>query len=160
MIRGIKLFSMQSSLQLFVMLFIKCNQRIFHLNLTIFLYQVVYRLFGKEGHPLADIIQEDGEPAPEGRVLCRHPNVELKRVYINPTSFKCLQKTWVKNGKVSEQLPSIHETKKLCENEIKMMRKDHVRLLNPTPYKVSVSEAMYQMMHRMILEHTPIREME
>ena len=123
-------------------------------------FQVLYRLYGKEGHPLADIIQEDGEPEPKGRVLCRHPNLELKRVYINPSSYKCLQKTWVKDGKVLEPLPSIHDIKKFCANEIKTMRPDHVRLLNPTPYKVSISEPMYEMMHRMIIEHTPIREMQ
>jgi len=128
------------------------------LNMTYF--QSLYRLYGKEGHPLADIIQVSSEPLPTGRVLCRHPNNEVKRVYVNPSSVKCLQVTYVENGKVVQKLPSIHEIKKLCENEIKSMRKDHIRLLNPTPYKVSVSEEMYQMMHRMILEHTPIKEMQ
>ena len=120
----------------------------------------LYRLFGKEGHPLADIIQNCKEPAPSGKVLCRHPNNEVKRVYINPTEVVPLQRIYIKDGKLVECLPPIHEIKKRCETEIKSMRKDHVRALNPTPYKVSVSESMYELMHRMILEHTPIKEME
>lgn len=106
------------------------------------------------------MIQEDSEPEPSGRVLIRHPNLELKRVYVQPSSIKKLQKVWVKNGKVVEDLPTIHDIKKLCEDEISRMRIDHVRLLNPTPYKVSLSERMFEMMHSMILQHTPIREMQ
>jgi len=122
--------------------------------------KALYRLFGSEGFPLADIIQESKEPVPSGRVLCRHPNNEVRRVYINPKEIKPLQKLYVKNGKLVEKLPSIHEIKAHCDKELGIMRRDHVRLLNPTPYKVSVSEAMYQMMHTMILEHTPIRELD
>lgn len=121
--------------------------------------QALYRLFGSEGFPLADIIQESSEPIPSGRVLCRHPNNEVRRVYINPKEIKPLQKLYVENGKLVEKLPSIHDIKAYCDKELGMLRRDHVRLLNPTPYKVSVSESMYQMMHTMILEHTPIREL-
>eukprot|EP00116_Pleurobrachia_bachei_P015187 sb/3475449/ len=122
--------------------------------------KVLYRLYGREGHPLADLIQEESEPTPTGRVLCRHPINEIKRVYINPSEVHQLQKVYIRNGELIEELPNIREIKERCDREIGSMRKDHIRLLNPTPYKVSVSEEMYSLMHKMILEHTPIREMQ
>ena len=37
---------------------------------------------------------------------------------------------------VEERLPSIEELKQRCSEQLAAMRGDHVRSLNPTPYKV------------------------
>jgi len=36
------------------------------------------------------------------------------------------------------------------------MRPDHLRLLNPTPYKVSVSTQLYNFIHDLWLQEAPI----
>jgi nicotinate phosphoribosyltransferase len=36
------------------------------------------------------------------------------------------------------------------------MRPDHLRLLNPTPYKVSVSSELYSFIHDLWLQEAPI----
>ena len=41
---------------------------------------------------------------------------------------------------------------------IKMMRSDHLRYTNPTPYKVSVSEGLYDFIHKLWLEEAPVGE--
>jgi hypothetical protein len=38
-----------------------------------------------------------------------------------------------------EKLPSLEEVKKHCMDQISAMRSDHLRALNPTPFKVSNS---------------------
>ncbi|OEL28932.1 Nicotinate phosphoribosyltransferase 1 [Dichanthelium oligosanthes] len=45
-----------------------------------------YRLYGKEGYPLVDIMTGEDEPSPKigERLLCRHPFIESKRAYVVP----------------------------------------------------------------------------
>lgn len=38
-------------------------------------------------------------------------------------------------------------------------REDHIRPLNPTPYKVSVSAELYDFMHRLWLNEAPIQDL-
>ena len=38
------------------------------------------------------------------------------------------------------------------------MREDHLRGLNPTPYKVSVSEELYDFLHSLMEQEAPIKE--
>jgi hypothetical protein len=45
-----------------------------------------------------------------------------------------------------------------CMASIKMMRSDHLRYTNPTPYKVSVSEDLYAFIHKLWLEEAPVGE--
>jgi hypothetical protein len=47
-----------------------------------------------------------------------------------------------------QQLPTIHIPHR--------MRPDHLRLLNPTPYKVSVSTQLYNFIHDLWLQEAPI----
>jgi len=39
------------------------------------------------------------------------------------------------------------------------MRSDHLRILNPTPYKVSVSPHLYDMLHNLWLDESPIPDL-
>ncbi|KAF8714730.1 hypothetical protein HU200_027247 [Digitaria exilis] len=45
-----------------------------------------FRLYGKEGYPLVDIMIRESEPSPKAgeRILCRHPFIESKRAYVVP----------------------------------------------------------------------------
>jgi len=42
--------------------------------------------------------------------------------------------------------------------QLQQMRSDHLRKMNPTPYKVSLSENLYTYMHKLWQEGVPIHE--
>ena len=62
-----------------------CNTQVN--KLTIPCKKSVYRLRGRTGEPLMDVIQRASEPAPVPgeRMLCRHPFEEQKRAHVVPT---------------------------------------------------------------------------
>ncbi|KAK9713544.1 hypothetical protein RND81_06G034200 [Saponaria officinalis] len=122
-----------------------------------------YRLYGKEGYALVDLMIGENEPAPkiEERILCRHPFNESKRAYVVPQRveelFKCY---WSGNSdKMREDLPSLKDVRERCMAQLKQMRPDYLRRLNPTPYKVSVSAKLYDFIHFLWLNEAPVGEL-
>ncbi|KAH7444062.1 hypothetical protein KP509_02G062400 [Ceratopteris richardii] len=122
-----------------------------------------FRLYGIEGYALLDIMKGENELAPkEGqRLLCRHPFSESKRAYVVPQRveqlFKCF---WAGNsGLPQEPLPSLTEIRERCKAQLKAMRSDHLRGLNPTPYKVSVTASLYEFIHSLWLSEAPVGEL-
>ncbi|KAK6128689.1 hypothetical protein DH2020_037539 [Rehmannia glutinosa] len=53
-----------------------------------------YRLYGKEGYSLVDLMTGENEPPPKAgeRILCRHPFNESKRAYVVPQRVEELMK--------------------------------------------------------------------
>ncbi|TVU43995.1 hypothetical protein EJB05_03419 [Eragrostis curvula] len=123
-----------------------------------------YRLYGKEGYPLVDIMTGEDEPGPKvgERLLCRHPFNESKRAYVVPQQVEELLRCyWPGNSaKQREELPSIHEIRSQCIRHLERMRPDHMRRLNPTPYKVSVSPELYDFIHFLWLNEAPVGELQ
>uniref|UniRef100_A0A7N0TA44 Nicotinate phosphoribosyltransferase n=1 Tax=Kalanchoe fedtschenkoi TaxID=63787 RepID=A0A7N0TA44_KALFE len=99
-----------------------------------------YRLYGKEGYPLVDIMTGENEPAPKvgERLLCRHPFSESKRAYVVPQKVEELLKCYWpgSSGNTREELPPLKVIRERCIQQLELMRRDHMRRLNPTPYKV------------------------
>eukprot|EP01018_Ginkgo_biloba_P036248 Gb_26214 [translate_table: standard] len=122
-----------------------------------------YRLYGREGYPLVDImIGENEQPPKEGeRILCRHPFSESKRAHVVPQQVEELYKCyWPGNsGKERECLPSLATIRERCLKQLAEMRPDHMRKLNPTPYKVSVSRKLYEFIHFLWLNEAPVGEL-
>jgi nicotinate phosphoribosyltransferase len=54
---------------------------------------------------------------------------------------------------------SLSHLREFCKQEMSCLREDHRRFLNPTPYKVSVSQTLFEFIHRLWLEETPIPEL-
>ncbi|CAA0840972.1 Nicotinate phosphoribosyltransferase 1 [Striga hermonthica] len=123
-----------------------------------------YRLYGKEGYPLVDIMTGENEPSPKvgERILCRHPFNESKRAYVVPQHVEELLKCfWPgRSGKRREELPPIKLIRERCINQLGQMRPDHMRRLNPTPYKVSVSAKLYDFIHFLWLNEAPVGELQ
>lgn len=63
----------------------------------------VYRLYGKEGYALLDLMTGTSEDEPKAgcKILCRHPFQESKRCYATPSRIENLLEIWWANGKVS-----------------------------------------------------------
>ncbi|XP_038709814.1 nicotinate phosphoribosyltransferase 2-like isoform X2 [Tripterygium wilfordii] len=55
-----------------------------------------YRLYGRGGYPLVDIMTGENEPSPkvEEQILCRHPFNESKRAYVVPQRVEELMKCY------------------------------------------------------------------
>ncbi|CAF2114096.1 hypothetical protein Bca4012_096171 [Brassica carinata] len=123
-----------------------------------------YRLYGKEGYPLVDIMTGENEPPPKvgERLLCRHPFNESKRAYVVPQRVEELLKCYWRGsaGEAREELPPLKEIRDRCIKQLENMRPDHMRRLNPTPYKVSVSAKLYDFIHFLWLNEAPVGELQ
>ncbi|MFS8033299.1 putative nicotinate phosphoribosyltransferase [Helianthus anomalus] len=123
-----------------------------------------FRLYGKEGYPLLDIMSGENEPPPKvgERILCRHPFSESKRAYVVPQRVEELMKCyWPGNtDKNREELPTLEANRERCVQQLDQMRPDHMRKLNPTPYKVSVTAKLYEFIHFLWLNEAPVGELQ
>jgi len=120
-----------------------------------------FRLYSSDGHALIDILQRPGEAPPQvgKRVLCRHPFEESKRAYVMPHKVEPLYKTVWENGKIAQNMPTLNEIRQNVQESLRTLRQDHKRSLNPTPYKVGVSDDLYHFIHDLWLENAPIGEL-
>jgi nicotinate phosphoribosyltransferase len=120
-----------------------------------------YRLYNDQGVPLVDLLQlaSDPEPVAGERVLVRHPFAESKRAHVTPGAVRSLYTCFWRNGIVCAPLPSIHELRARVQRELAALRPDHKRALNPTPFKVSVTESLYKLVHKLWLQSAPISEL-
>lgn len=99
----------------------------------------VYRLFSLTGYALVDLMQKADEepPTSKDRVLCRHPFEESKRAFVIPSKVDNLLKPYWIDGKIDQPMPKLQEIREFVKANLKTIRPDIKRNLNPTPYKVS-----------------------
>merc|ERR1712023_258972 len=105
--------------------------------------------------------EQEPAPEPSKRLLCRHPFIERKRVYVTPASvMPLLECVWDgQRGGVMSPLPSSDEVRAYVEEQLSLCREDHLRSLNPTPYKVSISEHLYTYVHMLWMDNVPIPDL-
>jgi nicotinate phosphoribosyltransferase len=124
--------------------------------------KLAYRLVGAEGFDLADVLTLDDEPAPAvGQpYLCRHPFLPEKRVLIVPSEVVPLHEKVFDAGRSLLQPESLMAIRDRSRRLQRGIRPDHRRTLNPTPYKVSLSERLFDYMHELIRQKLPVRLMK
>lgn len=107
------------------------------------------------------MLTKDDEPAPQGgkKMLSRHPFSEQRRAYVTPTTVQNLYKLYWSDGKLQQDLPTLTEIRDYAKTQLNQLRKDHIRDLNPTPYKVSLTEDLFQYMHDLWMKNVPIGEL-
>ncbi len=120
-----------------------------------------YRLFSGDGYGLLDLMIRVGDKPPESgeRVLCHHPFSHIKRVYVTPSSVVPLHHC-VWDGKRLYTEPTLKECRDYVLHQLRSTREDHLRDVNPTPYKVSVSEELYDYVYRLWAEESPVTELK
>ncbi|TRY71800.1 hypothetical protein TCAL_10136 [Tigriopus californicus] len=123
--------------------------------------KIGFRLYSSDGHALIDLLQRPSEPPPEvcTRVLCRHPFQESKRAWVIPSQVEDLYSCWWTDGHLFQDIPTMEETRQNVQVSLRTLRQDHKRSLNPTPYKVGVSDDLYHFIHDLWLENQPIGEL-
>jgi nicotinate phosphoribosyltransferase len=117
----------------------------------------VYRLIGNEDKPIIDLMIQVGETPPKvgERIFCRHPFEEAKRVNVIPKKIIALHKL-VWDGKMKYPPAHNSEIRNYVIDQLTNFRSDHLRHLNPTPYKVAVSQGLYEYIHGLWMKEAPI----
>ena len=118
-----------------------------------------YRLIGSDGVPILDLMIQVGEkrPKPGERILCRDPFNPVKRAYVIPAEVLPLHENVWKKGK-RQITDSLEDARELAQHQLWSLREDHRRAANPTPYKISVSEQLYNFLHSLWESQAPIAE--
>ncbi|MDR2018251.1 MAG: nicotinate phosphoribosyltransferase [Syntrophobacterales bacterium] len=116
-----------------------------------------YRLIGADHTPILDVIIKVGNEAPQPgkKFFCRHPFEESKRAYVVPTEVRPLHRLYWDGWKPLKPV-SIHDTRNYVLQQLKEFRPDHLRPVNPTPFKVSVSDELYNFIHGLWMQEAPI----
>jgi len=119
----------------------------------------VYRLYNSKGEPVCDVMTTVGAVAPvaQKRILCRHPYNSSKRVAVTPSKVELLHHL-VWDGKITAPMPSLSVIKNYVKEQLALFRPDHLRHLNPTPYKVSVSSDLFTFMQNLWQSESPVPE--
>jgi nicotinate phosphoribosyltransferase len=120
-----------------------------------------YRLFSEDGYSLLDLMIRVGDKPPEStkRVLCHHPFDHIKRVYVAPSKVIPLHHCVWDGKRVYPEVP-LKESRDYVLNQLRSTREDHLRDINPTPYKVSVSEELYNDVYHLWTEESPVSELK
>jgi nicotinate phosphoribosyltransferase len=120
-----------------------------------------YRLYGEDGYSLLDLMVRVGDkpPQPGERTLCHHPFDHIKRVYVTPSKVMPLHHC-VWDGKRTYPEVPLGESREYVLEQLRSMREDHLRDINPTPYKVSVSEELYDYVYHLWAEESPVTELK
>ena len=106
-------------------------------------------------------LADEPVPAVGGTILCRHPFQDQKRAKVSPSRVEEMQEL-IFDGSADPlaiRLPTLHESKAHCAAQISSLRADIIRSTNPTPYKVSVSERLFDYLHALWLEEAPIEQL-
>lgn len=123
-----------------------------------------FRLIGANGKPLLDLMTGVNERPPEvGRkMLCRNAFDELRRAYVTPSQVISLHSLYWDgpNGGLVGGLPTLEERRQYVTEQFELIREDVVRSLNPTPYKVSVSNELYEFIHDLWMKEYPVQELD
>lgn len=120
-----------------------------------------YRLCVSGDQPVVDLLIKVGATPPQAgdKLLCQHPFIERKRAYVTPSKVIPLHTLVWDKGKVVCDLPDLATIRSRVINQLKNVREDHLRPLNPTPYKVSVNQELFAQVRDMWLNEAPITEL-
>lgn len=77
-------------------------------------------------------------PVPYRRILCRHPFDANRRVYVTPSRVQALHSCYW-DGALTRPFDNIRVIRARVQQQLASFREDHLRRLNPTPYKLSVT---------------------
>ena len=120
-----------------------------------------YRLYGVDGWPLLDLLVLANEDVPRvgQRFVCRHPFIERKRAAVTASRIVPLHHVVYQNGLPTNATPRMEETAAYVEEQLSNVRPDILRPINPTPYKVSVSQDLFSFLHDLWQAESPVAEL-
>ncbi|KAL3100834.1 hypothetical protein niasHT_025746 [Heterodera trifolii] len=120
-----------------------------------------FRLYSKTGIPLVDLMMLDNEPdpTPHKEILCLHPFEPGKRAKVFPDRVEQLHHIYWNDANIVMPLPSLSQIREHTRISLQTLREDHRRFLNPTPYKISLSQQLYDFFLQIWLQNAPIGQL-
>ena len=83
----------------------------------------------------------------------------MKRVYVTPHKVEALN-SLVYDSARQQPPEGVEAARSRLQTQFSTLREDYSRALNPTPYKVSVSEELYTFLHKLIETEAPIKTIQ
>jgi nicotinate phosphoribosyltransferase len=116
-------------------------------------YKKVFRLYGKDGMAIADLIALESETIDTSKPLrIFDPIQTYKRMTLTDYSARELLVPIFIDGKQVYDCPDIHEIAAYAQRELGSMWDEYKRLLMPHTYKVDLSDQLYDLKQQMLRE--------
>lgn len=114
-------------------------------------FKTVYRIYEKEsGKAFADLIALKGEKLVKPLTLT-HETERWKKTTLEDYDSKELLVKVFENGKLVYDVPTIKESSQYRHDELARFWDEYKRLVNPHIYKVDLSDGLYELKQRMLL---------
>jgi nicotinate phosphoribosyltransferase len=120
----------------------------------------VYRLFGKDGVMLLDLLAHESEPAPKAgqEILAAHPSDPFKKTWVTPSAVEDLLVPLFRAGKWLDTR-TLSEKRSRSLERMEQLRPDVSRAANPTPYKVSLTANLKKLLDELYDRERPQRRL-
>lgn len=129
-------------------------------KMTIPCKKYLFRLYGFDDIGVMDLMTQESDITKyiddEGNIFCVNPKNQSKFVKVKYHTHEELLIDMLDYGKLCYE-SNLTEAKSRCEKQIGQMRKDHLRSLYPTPYKVSIPEVFMETIKKIILSETVVK---
>ena len=122
--------------------------------------KTAYRLISATDLMLLDLLVPATHAPPEvgERILCRHPFDHQKRAYVTPSKVLDLHQL-VFDATRCDPDRALVDIRAHLLNQLRTVREDVLRPLNPTPYKTSVTPALFAFFQEIWQRNEPVREL-
>jgi len=129
-------------------------------KMTIPCKKFVFRLFNSDNIAVMDLMTNSCNLSEyidsEGNIFCIDPKNQSKFVKVKYYRHEeLLVDVLIKGTEYNVQ--NLNDAKARCEKQIEQMRKDHLRQLNPTPYKVSTPKIFSEHIRDIIFSESVIK---
>lgn len=118
-------------------------------------FKNIYRVYDKKtGKAEADFIylRSEGEYDESKPLTLTHPTERWKKITFTDYTLRTLQVDVIKNGKLVYKLPELKDVKKYAQKELDSFWDEYKRIDNPHLYKVDLSEPLYELKRRLLVE--------
>ena len=103
-------------------------------------FKKIVRYFDKDGKLITDVLYENNEVVPTGRLTLKHPTQSWTTKDIEGYSCLDIRDKMIENGKVIVPLPTIKQVSDNIQKELNTLWPEALRLQNPHTYTVNLSD--------------------
>ena len=117
----------------------------------------VYRFYGGDGAPLADLIALDGESFRLGEARTfYHPAIDYRKFRLETyADFEALLRPVMRDGRRVEDSPSLEGIRRRTLESLDSLDETYTRIINPHVYKVSISARLKEVKQNLIRAFRP-----
>jgi len=121
----------------------------------------LYRLYGRDGLMLLDLMTTASEPAPQpgAQILAHHPADPYKRAVVQASRVEPLLQPLFQKGRWLDER-SLEQKRSDSLKAMTFLREDVSRSQNPAPYKVSVSAELQTLIEKIYNQEAPPSRLE